>query len=96
MLKRLIRAQKYGRMANAYDYFGPDEEDIAIASVAREFACSTWRRQYARSTVRFNTVEMQQRHRHRLGKGAQSAMQICQDAILSPLPKMLPLESPSV
>ena len=36
MLKRIIRAQKYGRMANAYDYFGPDEEEIAMMVSAGE------------------------------------------------------------
>ena len=33
-LKRLIRAQKYGRLANAYDYYGPDEEEMAMRRLA--------------------------------------------------------------
>ena len=52
VLKRLIRAQKYGRMANAYDYFGPDEEDIAM----RRLAPASIRQAYNTVVESYNTA----------------------------------------
>lgn len=82
-LKRLIRAQKYGRMANAYDYFGPDEEEIAM----RRLAPTSIRRahdavleSYKNDTDDTTTTITKQ-------KQLKEAFEICQDAILSAIAK---------
>lgn len=82
-LKRLIRAQKYGRMANAYDYFGPDEEEIAM----RRLAPTSIRRahdavleSYKNDTDDTTTTITKQ-------KQLKDAFEICQDAILSAIAK---------
>ena len=82
-LKRLIRAQKYGRMANAYDYFGPDEEEIAM----RRLAPTSIRRahdavleSYENDTDDTTTTITKQ-------KQLKDAFEICQDAILSAIAK---------
>jgi hypothetical protein len=82
-LKRLIRAQKYGRMANVYDYFGPDEEEIAM----RRLAPTSIRRahdavleSYKNDTDDTTTTITKQ-------KQLKEAFEICQDAILSAIAK---------
>jgi hypothetical protein len=92
-LKRLIRAQKYGRMANAYDYFGPDEEESAM----RRLAPTSIRRahdavleSYKNDTDDTTTTITKQ-------KQLKEAFEICQDAILSATrQRTRPSYSPSV
>ena len=84
VLKRLIRAQKYGRMANAYDYFGPDEEDIAM----RRLAPASIRQAYNTVVESYNTatnnkgIAIASKQ-----KELKDAIKICQDAILSAIAK---------
>ena len=83
VLKRLIRAQKYGRMANAYDYFGPDEE-IAM----RRLAPASIRQAYNTVVESYNTATNNKgiaiaKKQNEL----KDAIKICQDAILSAIAK---------
>jgi len=82
-LKRLIRAQKYGRMANAYDYFGPDEEEIAMRRLAPKSirrAHDAVLESYKNDTDDTTTTITKQ-------KQLKDAFEICQDAILSAIAK---------
>ena len=80
-LKRLIRAQKYGRFANAYDYFGPDEEEMAMRRLAPKSilrAHAAVLESYENDDDNINTTKRKQ---------LKDAFEICQDAVISAIAK---------
>ena len=80
-LKRLIRAQKYGRLANAYDYFGPDEEEMAMRRLAPKSilrAHAAVLESYENDDDNIDTTKRKQ---------LKDAFEICQDAVISAIAK---------
>jgi hypothetical protein len=80
-LKRLIRAQKYGRLANAYDYFGPDEEEMAMRRLAPKSilrAHAAVLESYDNDDDNIDTTKRKQ---------LKDAFEICQDAVISAIAK---------
>jgi len=80
-LKRLIRAQKYGRLANAYDYYGPDEEEMAMRRLAPKSilrAHAAVLESYENDDDNIDTTKRKQ---------LKDAFEICQDAVISAIAK---------